>query len=95
MARLEARGDSAVLTVAGPHTAVGVRAGDSVCVNGVCLTVTGHTDEQMSFDIMAETLEWTCLGQLVAGDEVNLEPAMRADGRFGGHVVQGLSLIHI
>jgi len=55
----------------------------------VCLTVTGHTDEQMSFDVMAETLEWTCLGQLVAGDEVNLEPAMRADGRFGGHVVQG------
>lgn len=89
VARLEARGDSAVLTVAGPHTAVGVRAGDSVCVNGVCLTVTGHTDEQMSFDVMAETLEWTCLGQLVAGDEVNLEAAMRADARFGGHVVQG------
>lgn len=89
VARLEARGDSAVLTVAGPHTAVGVRAGDSVCVNGVCLTVTGHTDEQMSFDVMAETLERTCLGQLTAGDEVNLEAAMRADGRFGGHVVQG------
>lgn len=89
VARLEARGDSAVLTVAGPHTAAGVRPGYSVCVDGACLTVTHHTEDQMSFDVMAETLERTCLGQLTAGDEVNLEAAMRADARFGGHVVQG------
>lgn len=64
-------------------------AGDSIAVDGCCLTVARHTPDGFVADLMAETLRATALGHLVAGDGVNLERAMAADGRFGGHVVQG------
>lgn len=63
--------------------------GDSIAVNGTCLTVTRLTDEGFEADVMAETLRATALGSLVAGAAVNLERPMRADGRFDGHIVQG------
>lgn len=63
--------------------------GDSVSVNGVCLTVTGRTGRVFEADVVEETLLRTDLGALGIGDSVNLERPVRADGRFGGHVVQG------
>lgn len=63
--------------------------GDSICVNGVCLTVTEFDAESFSVDTVPETLRRTNLGDLVPGSAVNLERAMAADGRFGGHMVQG------
>jgi riboflavin synthase len=62
--------------------------GDSVSINGACLTVVANTDG-LSFDVVAETLSRTTLGGLGAGDAVNLEPALRAGEPFGGHIVQG------
>jgi riboflavin synthase len=64
-------------------------AGDSVAVNGVCLTVTAIEDASFDADVMPETLRRTALGALVAGDRVNLELPLRAADRLGGHVVQG------
>jgi len=66
-----------------------VRPGDSVAVNGVCLTATMRSDTEMSADIGPETARLTTLGSLTVGQRVNLERSMRADGRFGGHFVQG------
>lgn len=66
-----------------------VTVGDSVAVNGVCLTATAVDGLMMSADIGPETLRVTALGALVPGQQVNLERAMRADSRFGGHFVQG------
>jgi riboflavin synthase len=66
-----------------------LREGESVAVNGVCLTATTHTDAGWSADIGPETARVTTLGTLVPGQPVNLERSMRADGRFGGHFVQG------
>ena len=63
--------------------------GDSLAVNGVCLTVTGIAGGEVGADIGPETARVTTLGRLRAGDHVNLERAMRADSRFGGHFVQG------
>ncbi len=63
--------------------------GDSVAVSGVCLTVVAHEDGVLSFDVTAETLSRSTLGALSAGDEVNLEPALRAGEPLGGHIVQG------
>jgi riboflavin synthase len=62
-----------------------VQMGESVAVNGVCLTIVGP----LTFDLSPETLERSSLGDLRPGSKVNLERAMRADGRFGGHIVQG------
>ena len=81
--------DSAVLRIRGPLVVSDAVHGASICVNGVCLTVTDHDSEQFAVDVMAETLSRSALGALEPGDRVNLERAMRADGRFGGHVVQG------
>jgi riboflavin synthase len=66
-----------------------VRAGDSVCVSGVCLSVVGEAASDLEFDLSAETLARTCLGSLAAGDEVNLERAMRLSDRLDGHLVTG------
>jgi riboflavin synthase len=66
-----------------------LRAGDSLAVNGVCLTVTAHDGERAGFDIGPETARVTALGALAPGTRVNLERAMRADTRVGGHFVQG------
>ncbi len=67
----------------------GTRVGDSIAVNGVCLTVTAMGDDEFTADVMPETLRKTGLGQLKVGDPVDLERAMAADGRFGGHIVSG------
>lgn len=63
--------------------------GDSICVNGVCLTVTNISNEKFTADISPETLKVSSLGELKIGDYVNLERAMSANGRFGGHIVSG------
>lgn len=67
----------------------GTRRGDSIAVNGVCLTVTALSRDGFTADVMAETLRRSNLGALKAGEAVNLERAMAADGRFGGHIVSG------
>jgi riboflavin synthase len=85
---LDPRGnDAARLGVEAPFAAE-LALGESVAVNGCCLTVTGR-DEGLSFDLLVETLRRTNLGDLRPGSRVNLERALRADGRFGGHFVQG------
>ncbi len=66
-----------------------LKIGDSICVNGTCLTVTTRHDTSFSVDVVPETLRRTNLGTLKADSSVNLERSMPADGRFGGHVVQG------
>lgn len=66
-----------------------VKLGDSIAVNGVCLTVTNFTDQELTMDVMPETVKATNLQQLAVGDPVNLERAMPANGRFGGHFVAG------
>ncbi|MBN2808849.1 MAG: riboflavin synthase [Deltaproteobacteria bacterium] len=65
------------------------RPGDSIAVNGVCLTVTSLGRRQISFDVSAETLRRSSLGGLKRGERVNLERALAANGRFGGHLVSG------
>jgi riboflavin synthase len=76
------------LTIAAP-LAGALQMGESVAVNGVCLTVAGLADGEMRADIGPETARVTTLGSLRAGHAVNLERSMRADSRFGGHFVQG------
>ncbi len=88
VSRLE-EGEMLRLSIAAGLAAEDTREGDSVSVNGVCLTV-GKTDGRtLSFYAMPETLRRTALGELVEGSAVNLERAMSHAGRFGGHVVQG------
>jgi riboflavin synthase len=79
----------AELAIAATTVVSDIELGDSVAVDGCCLTVAARTDRGFVADLMAETLRATALGTLVAGDGVNLERAMAATGRFGGHVVQG------
>lgn len=67
----------------------GTRLGDSIAVNGVCLTVTALSSSGFTADVMPETLRRSSLGSLRPGAQVNLERAMAADGRFGGHIVTG------
>ncbi|MBM7228960.1 MULTISPECIES: riboflavin synthase [Dietzia] len=87
---IDRRGDSARLRIRGPLVTSDAGHGDSIAVNGVCLTVTGwETGGHFDVDVMAETLDRTALAALAPGDPVNLERAMRADARFGGHIVQG------
>jgi riboflavin synthase len=69
--------------------AVGAKIGDSIAVSGVCLTVAKISGRAAEFDVSGETLARSTLGKLGVGAAVNLEQAMRADGRFGGHIVQG------
>lgn len=88
VARTE-QGDSAVLRIRGPLVTGDAAPGDSIAVNGVCLTVTEVGAGEFSTDVMAETLAHSALGDLAPGAPVNLERALRSDGRFGGHVVQG------
>ena len=67
----------------------GTKLGDSIAVNGVCLTVTSLSSDGFTADVMAETMRRSALGQLRSGSKVDLERAMAADGRFGGHIVSG------
>jgi riboflavin synthase len=82
-------GTAARLTVRGPLVAGDAAPGASIAVDGCCLTVTACDGETFSADLMAETLRRTTIGERRPGDPVNLERAVRADARLGGHVVQG------
>ena len=80
---------SARLSVRGPVVVEGTRTGDSISVNGCCLTVTDLSDDVFVADVMAETLQRTSLGALAPGNRVNLERSLRPSDRIGGHIVQG------
>lgn len=80
---------SAVLSIGGNVILSDLHLGDSVAVNGVCLTVTSQDAGGFTADVMHETLNRSSLGSLVPGSHVNLERAMPAGGRFGGHIVSG------
>ena len=86
---LEDQGDAIRLTVRGPHVTVDARLGDSISVNGCCLTVAERSGETFTADVMRETLDKTSLGVLEPGGRVNLERAVTAQTRLGGHIVQG------
>jgi len=92
---IEEIGDSSRMRLRGPVVCSGAKHGDSIAVNGVCLTVVDSPEElaadtgEFSADVMAETLHRSTLGALRAGAPVNLERPMPAEGRFGGHIVQG------
>lgn len=85
----EEQQDAAVLAIRAVTVLEGVALGDSIAVNGVCLTVTGVTDGIWRADVMAETLHRSSLGALRDGDPVNLERAVTPQTRMGGHLVQG------
>ena len=80
---------SSVLTIAADKVLEGTKLGDSICTNGVCLTVTALSRDGFTADVMAETLRRSNLGALKVGEAVNLERALAANGRFGGHIVSG------
>jgi riboflavin synthase len=82
-------GEMLRLSISAGMVSEGARTGDSVCVNGVCLTVGEVDSRTLTFFAMPETLRRTALGGLGAGSPVNLERAMSAGSRFGGHIVQG------
>ncbi|MDA3803265.1 riboflavin synthase [Clavibacter sp. CT19] len=86
---LDAEGDSARITVEAPLTVSDARHGDSISVDGVCLTVVEQTAEGFTADVMRQTLVMSSLGRLGVGDRVNLERAARVGDRLGGHIVQG------
>jgi len=86
---IDLTGDSARIRIRGPLVTGDAARGDSIAINGVCLTVTGTTDGEFSADVMGETLGRSSLGVLHPGALVNLERSMRSDGRLGGHIVQG------
>jgi riboflavin synthase len=87
IAGIEQRGDAARLTIRG--STEGVSPGDSIAVNGVCLTVTGILDGTFTADVMGETLDRSSLGALTPGAPVNLEQSVRLADRLGGHLMQG------
>ncbi|MEW2577352.1 riboflavin synthase [Streptomyces syringium] len=86
---VENLGDSSRFTLRGPLVTEGAKHGDSIAVNGVCLTVVDTADGAFTADVMAETLKRSSLGALGAGSRVNLERPMALGGRLGGHLVQG------
>ena len=79
----------AKLEVAAPRIAREARTGESIAVNGCCLTLTSRRGDRLSFDLLEETIARTNLKQLRENSRLNLERALRADGRLGGHFVQG------
>ena len=81
--------ESAIITINASKVLDGTNIGDSIAVNGVCLTVTSISGNRFTADVMAETLRRSSLGSLGHGSCVNLERAMAAGGRFGGHIVSG------
>ena len=85
----EDQSDAAVLQIRAERVLEGVALGDSIAVNGVCLTVTGVHEGVWSTDVMAETLRRSSLGAAAAGDPVNLERAVTPHTRLGGHLMQG------
>ena len=83
------RGELTRIAVEAPTVTEGVAVGDSVAVNGACLTVVEVTPPTLAFEVVKESLDVTSLGDLSVGCPVNLERALRADARFDGHIVQG------
>jgi riboflavin synthase len=81
--------DSAVLEITAPKTVKSVAIGDSIAVNGVCLTATSISDTGFTADVMVQTLKMTSLASYNVGDRVNLELAAKLEARMGGHMVQG------
>jgi riboflavin synthase len=81
--------DDGRLTIRAPRTAEGAKLGDSIAIDGVCLTVVEVGGDTFAFDAVPETLSRTSLGTLDHGSRVNLEPALRAGDALGGHYVQG------
>jgi riboflavin synthase len=86
---VERRPAGARIRLRAPQTASAAAIGDSVALNGVCLTVTAVDDGALAFDAVPETLRRTSLGRLASGARVNVEPALRAGEPLGGHIVQG------
>ena len=86
---IELNGDSAKLTIHCPDITNEIKVGDSVAVNGVCLTVTEFDSQSFDVDVMVQTLNLTSTGKLKAQDQVNLELATKSSDRLGGHIVQG------
>jgi riboflavin synthase len=85
--RARRTGEGLALSIAAPYT--GIEQGESIAVNGACLTVVGASGGSFDVQVVPTTLERTCLGELAEGAEVNLERALRAGDRLGGHIVQG------
>ena len=86
---LEVRPGGASCTVRAQAVLDDVKIGDSIAVNGACLTVVQYDDTSFTVELAPETLRKTALGEVRSGDEVNLERSLTANGRIGGHVVQG------
>ncbi|WP_276652970.1 riboflavin synthase [Corynebacterium vitaeruminis] len=86
---IEQLGDSIRLRIGARKVLEDARNGDSICVNGVCLTVVEFTPEYFDADVMQESLDRSSLGRLAVGSPVNLERALAANGRLGGHIMQG------
>ncbi|RII19406.1 Riboflavin synthase [Streptomyces sp. YIM 130001] len=86
---VENLGDSSRFRLRGPVVTDGARHGDSIAVNGVCLTVVEHDGDEFTADVMAETLQRSSLGVLESGSRVNLERPTAVGARLGGHIVQG------
>jgi riboflavin synthase len=87
--RVEYRGREKRLAIGLPRHLTEVQLGDSINVNGVCLTVVGNKEQAIELDLSQETLQRTVLGELKEGDQVNLERALRLNDRLGGHIVTG------
>lgn len=86
---IDRQGVSGSIRIRAKKVLEGTKVGDSIAVNGICLTVTSMQDGMFTADVMAETIRRSSLAQAMAGDKVNLERAMAANGRFGGHIVSG------
>jgi riboflavin synthase len=86
---IESTGDSAKLLITCPEITKEIKIGDSIAVNGVCLTVTEFDGESFAVDVMVQTLNLTSTGKLKEQDLVNLELATKSSDRLGGHIVQG------
>lgn len=86
---LQMRGNSGSISIVANKVLEGTQIGDSIAVNGICLTVTSLLSDGFTADVMAETVRRSGLDRAKMGDSVNLERAMAADGRFGGHIVSG------
>jgi riboflavin synthase len=89
VSKIEQADTSARLTINCPPITSEIKVGDSVSVNGVCLTVTDFNNDSFSVDVMVQTLNLSSIGKLVIKDSVNLELATRSQDRLGGHIVQG------
>ncbi len=89
VAAVRAENRSTRLQIAAPQIAKQTRSGDSIAVNGCCLTLASRRGNDLTFDLLEETIARTNLKKLRRNDQVNLERPLRADGRLGGHFVQG------